>query len=68
MMVLTFLKHLFKRRPKPSDYIGKFDQDIVQTVLAARALNGCLMWKKKKEELQTIRELDYDEQEIRRMP
>jgi hypothetical protein len=67
-MLFRFLRNLLRRKPKPSDYIGKTNKEAVQTILAAQTLKDCLMRKNKKQELQIIRELNHDEQEIRRMP
>lgn len=67
-MILRLLRNLFRRKPKPEDYIGTVDIEGSLTMLASKTLKDCLMRKKKREELEIIRELHYEDKEPRRIP
>jgi len=66
---LRVLRKLLRKTkmPKPSDYIGRDPYNIGWNILAGETLKPALMRKKKREELEIIRELDPEE-EIRRIP
>ena len=70
-ILLSVLRKIFckKKKPKPSDYIGRSEEDFLSWEMLCNK-NSAKFFKtrKKQEELEIIRELDYDEHEIRRIP